>query len=175
MRIAILSDSHDHVWNLQIALAAVAGEADVLVHCGDLCAPFIVPMLAAFPGPVHAVFGNNDADRFRLQANAARTRNVTLHGEFAVLELGGKTVAVQHFDAMARALAESCRYDVVCYGHDHRRLVERVGEVWLANPGAIMGWVPGGVGDVDPTFLVHDTEADVLRTWVIREGHAAPE
>ena len=174
MRIAILSDSHDHVWNLQAALAALPGQADVLVHCGDLCAPFIVPMLAAFPGPVHAVFGNNDADRYRLQANAARTDRVTLHGEFATLDLGGKAYAVQHFDAMARPLAESCRYDVVCYGHDHRRHVERVGEVWLVNPGAIMGWVPGGTGDVDPTFVIHDADTDTMDTWVIGPNGAAP-
>jgi putative phosphoesterase len=131
-------------------------------------------MLAEFPGPVHAVFGNNDADRFRLQANAARTDNVVLHGEFAALELGGKAYAVQHFDALGRALAESCRYDVVCYGHDHRHLVERVGEVWLVNPGAIMGWAPGGVGDIEPTFVIHDTETDAVQTWVVREGEAAP-
>jgi predicted phosphodiesterase len=109
-----------------------------------------------------------------LQANAAKTENVTLHGELAGLDLGGKAYFVQHFDAPARALAESCRWDVVCYGHDHRHVVERVGEVWLVNPGAVMGWAPGGRGDIDATFVIHDTDADEMRTWVIRGGTAAP-
>jgi len=173
MRIGILSDSHDHVWNVRIAVEALSGTADVLIHCGDLCAPFIVPMLAAFPGPVHAVFGNNDADRYRLQLNAAKTDNVTLHGESFLAELGGRRVAVQHFDDLAPALAASGRYDLVCFGHNHRHEIRREGSVWLVNPGAVLGWAPGG--DVDPTFVVFDTEGDRPVTWRIRDGRAAAE
>lgn len=175
MRIGILSDSHDHVWNLRVAVDALAGSADVLVHCGDLCSPFIVPILAAFPGPVHAVFGNNDADRYRLERNAAKTENVTLHGESFLGELGGKRIAVQHFHDLAPALAASGRYDLVCFGHDHRHLVRREGEAWLINPGAILGWQPADGTDVDPTFVVLDTEADRPVTWRIRDGRAAPD
>ncbi|MEZ5064081.1 MAG: metallophosphoesterase [bacterium] len=174
MRVAILSDSHDHVWNLRAAMAALPGVADVILHCGDLCAPFIVPMLAAAGRPVHVVFGNNDADRFRQQALAARSGHVTLHGESALLELGGKRFAMQHFDALARPLAESGRFDVVCYGHDHVRLAERVGACWLLNPGAIMGWRPG-VGDVEATFLIYDTETDAPVWWRVSGGKAAAE
>jgi hypothetical protein len=175
MRIGILSDSHDHVWNLRAAVEALSGNADVLIHCGDLCAPFIVPILAAFPGPVHAVFGNNDADRYRLERNAAKTGNVTLHGESFLGGLGGKRVAVQHFDDLAPALAASGRYDLVCFGHNHRLEVRREGAAWLINPGAILGWTPSGAKDVDPTFVVYDTESDLPVTWRIRDGKAAPE
>lgn len=41
MRIAVLSDIHDNVWNLAAALDAGA-ETDALICCGDLCSPFIV-------------------------------------------------------------------------------------------------------------------------------------
>ncbi|HMB71808.1 MAG TPA: metallophosphoesterase, partial [bacterium] len=171
--IGILSDSHDHVWNVRIAVEALSGNADVLVHCGDLCAPFIVPMLGAFPGPVHAVFGNNDADRYRLQLNAAKTDNVTLHGESFLGELGGKRIAVQHFDDLAPALAASGKFDLVCFGHNHVHEVRREGEAWLINPGAVLGWQPGG--DVDPTFVVFDTESNAPVTWRIRDGRAAAD
>jgi putative phosphoesterase len=171
MRIGILSDSHDHVWNLRAALGRLREEAGVLIHCGDLCSPFIVPILAReFPGPVHAVFGNNDADRWRLQTNAAKTDRVQLHGEFFFPEFGGLRFAVQHFDAPARALADSGRYDVVCYGHDHRAHLEQVGPVWLVNPGSILGYQPVGGADVDPTFAVFDTERRLAELWRIRAG-----
>ena len=191
MRVAIVSDSHDHVWNLQAVVAALApadgsdgtakpgaggpAPADALIHCGDLSSPFIVPMLAKFGGPVHAVFGNNDADRFRLQANAAKTANVTLHGEFAELDLDGLVFAAQHFDAMAKPLAESCRFDVVCFGHNHRRELRRIGEVWLVNPGALMGWRPGGDGDVPATFTVFDTRTKEFEWWRVADGRVAPD
>ena len=105
MRIGILSDSHDHVWNLRIALHALDEEADLLIHCGDLCSPFIVPLLARhFDGPIHAVFGNNDADKYRLERAAAKTERVTLEGESWLPELGGKRWAVQHFPELAPPL-----------------------------------------------------------------------
>jgi putative phosphoesterase len=174
VRIGVLSDSHDHVWNLRAALTALAERADVLVHCGDLCAPFIVPLLAEFPGAVHVVFGNNDADRYRLLANAAKTANVRLHGEYVELELGGRRLAVQHFDAMARPLAESGRFDVVCFGHNHRLEIDRVGETWLVNPGAVLGYQPTGRENVEPTFVMLDPAHDTPVAFALSGGTARP-
>jgi hypothetical protein len=56
MKIGILSDIHDNLWNLRAALGGL-GEADALICCGDLCSPFVVGLLAeGFPGrPIHVV------------------------------------------------------------------------------------------------------------------------
>lgn len=162
MKIGILSDSHDHVWNLRRALAALDREAELLIHCGDLCSPFIVPLMARhFGGPVHAVFGNNDADRYRLQLQAAAAGRVRLEGESWFAELGGKRFAVHHFDDVGRRLAATGDFDVVCFGHNHRLEVERVGATWIVNPGPILGYAPGSGADVDPTFVVYDSDRDV--------------
>ncbi|MBZ0267246.1 metallophosphoesterase [bacterium] len=172
MRIGILSDSHDHVWNLRAALGTLAAEADVLLHCGDFCSPFLVPLLAEFPGPVHAVFGNNDADRYRLQLQAAKTGNVTLHGESFFAELGGRRFAMHHFDDVGRHLAATGEFDVVCFGHNHRLEIARVGACRLINPGAILGYQPADRADVDPTFVVLDTEAPEPVVWRVVAGRA---
>lgn len=151
MRIAVLSDIHDHQRQLATALAR-CDDAETLICCGDLCSPFIVTQLAeGFTGPIHIVFGNNDGDLFRIGEHARRFPHVTLHGEFAQIDLGGQRVAVQHFPEIARAVAASGLYDVVCYGHDHRYAVDRVGNTLAINPGAIMG------GAVPSTFVVYDT------------------
>ena len=66
MKIAIISDIHDHRKKLEKALVQIQ-EADKLICCGDLCSPFIIRDLGSgFSGTIHIVFGNNDGDLFRI-------------------------------------------------------------------------------------------------------------
>jgi predicted phosphodiesterase len=57
----------------------------------------------------------------------------------ADLQIGGKRVAMNHYPNIARALAASDSYDLVCYGHDHLAHDERIGSTRLFNPGELMG------------------------------------
>ncbi len=162
MRLAVLSDIHDNVWKLDAALAAVA-DTDALICCGDLCSPFVVHQIGkAYAKPVHIVFGNNDGDHFRITANAARYAQVRLHGEIFTAEFGGRRIAVNHFDAIARPIVDSGRFDAVCFGHNHRFEIKRHGATLAINPGAIMGAAFGADGtreEVASTFAVYDTES----------------
>jgi putative phosphoesterase len=157
MRIGILSDIHDNLWNLAPAVEHLAA-CDVLICCGDLCSPFVMDELRKFRGPVHIVFGNNDADLFRI-TRKSDTR-LQLHGEFAELELGGRRIAVTHFDFLARPITHSGLYDVVCYGHNHRIRAVRVANTLAVNPGPIMGaaFGPSGWEVVDATFAEYETD-----------------
>ncbi len=40
MKLAILSDTHDNVWALRVALTHLS-RAEAVIHCGDLCSPFM--------------------------------------------------------------------------------------------------------------------------------------
>jgi putative phosphoesterase len=65
MIIAVFSDSHDNMWNLNKALEMAAEkQAELLIHCGDYCAPFVLIDLARFRGEVHGIFGNVDGDKY---------------------------------------------------------------------------------------------------------------
>ena len=173
MRIAVLSDIHDNVWNLAAALDAL-GETDAMICCGDLCSPFIVHQLGrGFSKPIHIVFGNNDADLFRITSIAARYPQVQLHGELFRGELGGKQVAAQHFDYIARPIAASGEFDVVCYGHNHVYDVRQIGRTLAINPGSILGAQFGADGsrtDVPPSFVIYDSASDVVESYQIGEG-----
>jgi len=152
MKIAILSDAHDNIWKLEEVLQQLEG-VGALLFCGDFCAPFSLAAIAeGFAGPVHVVFGNNDGDQWLLTRNANRADNVTLHGTFAALELGGKRIAVTHYPQVAEGAAASGLYDLVCYGHNHTRQIERVGDCLKVNPGEVMGRF--GVS----SYAVYDTE-----------------
>ncbi|HWB85619.1 MAG TPA: metallophosphoesterase family protein [Bryobacteraceae bacterium] len=170
MKLVILSDIHDNVWKLAPALAAI-GSADALICCGDLCSPFIVHQMGrGFAKPIHVVFGNNDADLFRITANAHRYEHIRLHGEFFQGEFGGKRVAVNHYDNIARAIAASGAFDLVCYGHNHVYDVQRTGRTLAINPGSIMGATfaaDGSRTDVASTYVIYDTEADETASFQI--------
>ena len=66
MKLGIISDSHDQVENIKKAVEIINKEkVDFVYHCGDLCSPFVLHLLAELNCPVKIVFGNNDADVFK--------------------------------------------------------------------------------------------------------------
>ena len=168
MQIAILSDIHDNLWNLAAAIDALQ-ESDILLCCGDLCSPFVIDEVAKFPGNVHIVFGNNDADLFRITSKASKYANCLLHGELFVQELDGKRVAMHHFDYVARPLAKARDYDVVCFGHNHRFEISRQESCLLINPGPIMGaeFSTGAWQNTAATFVTYDTAIGIIRAFCI--------
>ena len=151
MKIAVLSDIHDNIWQLEKLLASL--EADALIFCGDFCAPFTLAQIAeGFGGPVHVVFGNNDGDLLHLARVGGRYKHVKVHGQFAELEMDGRSVAVTHYPEIGRALARGGVYDLVCYGHSHEQVVEQDGRTLLLNPGEVMGRLGAS------TYALYDTE-----------------
>jgi putative phosphoesterase len=162
MRVAILSDIHDNVWKLAAALEAVR-DADAMICCGDLCSPFIIHQMGrGFAKPIHIVFGNNDGDLFRITANARRYEQIQIHGELFRGEFGGRKFAVNHYDNIARVLAASGEFDVVCFGHNHIFEIAQMGKSLGINPGALMGAAFAADGsriDVVSTFVIYDSES----------------
>jgi hypothetical protein len=156
MLVAVMSDSHDNIANLERALARAAeAGCELVLHCGDLIAPFMVRKLGAFAGPVHAVFGNNDGDRFLCQkAAAAGAPNVTLHGEWAFVAAGGKTLGLTHYGLYARGMAALGECDAAFFGHTHEFAELRVNGRLVLNPGELLG-MKG-----PPGFCLYNTEKD---------------
>jgi putative phosphoesterase len=170
MKVAIISDIHDQVWNLDTALDYISEQAEVIICCGDLCSPFVLSQMAEeFEGPIHLVFGNNDGDTFRLTNLACKWEHVHLHGEAWFGELDGDQVAVNHYPEIARAFARSGVYDLVCYGHNHLHKVESVGHTLLINPGTLMGFQPGKWEEVPATFVIYDTESGAVKSFEVTE------
>ncbi len=154
-RIALMSDSHDNLPVLRKTLDAVrAANADLLLHLGDLCAPFVVTELAqGFTGAIHIVMGNNDADGRLLQLMASRHAHVNLYGVYTELTIDGRTLALIHYPEPARRIAASGQLDLVAYGHNHEKHIEQIGNTWLVNPGELLGL------KASPTWALYDTDA----------------
>ena len=156
MKIAVLSDAHDNIWNVEKVLGMLGGP-DAMIFCGDFCAPFTLKMLAdGFPGPIHGILGNNDGDALLLAQIAAGTDNVTLHQAIGHVEYDGKSLAFAHYPIIGRAVARSGAHDAVFSGHTHRAATEMFGATLWANPGEIMGRYG------EPSFGLYDTSSGKL-------------
>ena len=168
MRIAIVSDIHDNLWNLAVALKSVEN-TDALICCEDLCSPFVIDELAKLNSDIHIVFGNNDADLYRITAKAMKKPRCHLHGELFEADFAGRRFAVNHFDYLARPMAKSGAYDVVCFGHNHEFEISQEGSCLLINPGPLMGakFSSGHWEDTSPTFVIYDTLSNKPEAFAI--------
>jgi len=159
MRIAVMSDSHDHLENLRNALNLIKAEnAEKIIHCGDFVAPFVLNELITAGIAVNGVFGNNDGDQFLLTQTAlnseGRIQLASLIGETTV---NGRRIAYTHQWPVAEGLAATGKYDLVCFGHSHTFFKDQTGDTLVLNPGEIMG------KDGDPGFCIVDTETRDVR------------
>lgn len=141
MKLAVLSDNHDNVWKLDAALHMMA-DADAVLHCGDFCSPFVVGRMATIlpdTTPVHIICAKNEGDIRLICMKAAEHENITLHGDFASLNFGDLPVALTHHPDVARSLAASGQYQLICYSHDHCAHHGRIDHCILLNPGELLG------------------------------------
>jgi putative phosphoesterase len=146
MKICIVSDSHDH----REPLAAAVGEAKALgaeavLHCGDLVAPSTLHAIVRLELPLHIIHGNNAGDVFHLWKFAQQFADrIHYHGQDAALTLGGRRIFMVHYPHYAKAMALTGDYDLVCNGHEHRAVIERIrnvkgGETLRIDPGTVAG------------------------------------
>ena len=137
MIIGIVSDTHGHVEFTRAAIRMLDScQAELVIHCGDIGSPDIIPLFAAWP--THFVFGNVDENPGRLR-QAIEVAGQTCHGRFGSLELAGKRIAFLHGDD-GPLLEQTIRggdYDLVCYGHTHLAEQHRDGPTLILNPGAL--------------------------------------
>jgi putative phosphoesterase len=157
MKICILSDSHDHRERLEAAVReAVSLGAEAILHCGDVVAPSTLHVLRQFDIPVHVIHGNNAGDTFHMAKLACRTDNrIEYHGMDARLELGGRRIFMVHYPHYAKAMALTGDYDIVCNGHEHKAVVERIATI---KGGETLRLDPGSVGGISAptTYILAD-------------------
>jgi uncharacterized protein len=157
MKLLIISDTHDHVSDIDTVIIATRGKIDAVIHCGDFCAPFSLKKLADFGLPVHCVWGNTN-DIVGCEKIAKTLRNVTLHGDVAKLTFDGICFHVNHYPEIAKKAALSGKYEVVLHGHTHVQCIEKIGEALVINPGPVMGEVAFDGAQIGPRYVILDTQ-----------------
>lgn len=172
MKIAIISDTHGNVANFKKAVQWINKQnIKIIFHCGDIGNPeSLKESLQCFTGQFFGVFGNIDKG-FQIPV-----KEYNLSGKISVeestleTEIDGKRIAINHFPAEAKKLAQSNKYDMVFYGHTHRAWDEKVaclpagrGICHMINPGELTGHF------YKPTFAVFDTETGSLELKILEK------
>jgi uncharacterized protein len=130
--VAVVADTHLPRGTRRIpeACLALLHVAALILHAGDVTTASVLGELESLGPPVRAVHGNMDDAVLRAQ----------LPGTL-VVEVDGLRIGMTH-DAGPRVGREerlSRRFPgcaAVVYGHTHEPQVERVGDVWILNPGS---------------------------------------
>jgi putative phosphoesterase len=154
MKIAIISDSHDNIPNIEKFLAwEEKNPVELLIHCGDVAAPGMVKKIFGprFKKPMHFIHGNV-ADRELMEKVCQEFDQITHHQDEGNIEIDGIKIAFNHYPNEAEDLARTGRYDFVFYGHDHKPWEKHIGNTTLINPGTLAGMFNRA------TFAIFDTQ-----------------
>jgi uncharacterized protein len=104
--------------------------ADLVLHAGDFVSAAFLAELESLGPPVAGVYGNMDEPE--VKETLPRERVVEANGAW----IGLIHIPGPRYGREERLIARFPRCDAVVYGHTHVPQVDRVGQVWILNPGS---------------------------------------
>lgn len=156
MLIAIMSDSHDNITNLNVFLDYCKREKiEQIICCGDVTNSETLNILAnGFEGTIHLVKGNQEIYH---EEEIARYRNIKYYKKIGYVEIDNIKIALCHEPFLIDKIMSYYKdIDFIFYGDTHKPWIENKGETKIANPGTL-----GGVFQ-EATFSVFDTKGPNL-------------
>ncbi len=165
MKIAVISDTHDHRDNIVKAVNIMnKRKVDALIHCGDFIAPFVKKWFDNLNNNIKenfwGVFGNNDGEEIGLKNILGQICKIETTELKMVLD--GKSIFTSHMPNQITIdeLSSSGKYDIILSGHTHEVVNMKVNGVLIVNPGEACGYLNNKA-----TFAIIDTgklEAEII-------------
>lgn len=139
MKIAIVSDIHDHYDHLKWFLAEITKlNVACIFGLGDYCSLQTIYSFATTSVPIIAVRGNCDLYANTLNISVANgiAKNFTkmMHTDIVVAQ---KHFYLSHYPHDAENAAQSQVYDAVFHGHTHYIRDEKINNTPIINPGKL--------------------------------------
>lgn len=137
--VGIMADSHDNMPAIQKAVEFFnQKKVDLVIHAGDLVAPFTARELKKLACPLIITIGNNDGEIIGL--------NKIFEGQIFQpphqIIINDKKVLILHDPILLDELQQNSDFDVIIYGHLHKADI-RKGKPLIINPGECGGWLYG--------------------------------
>lgn len=159
MLVGVISDTHDNLPNIEKAIKVLnEKKVDLVIHCGDYVAPFVIKKLSELKARLVGVFGNNDGDK-KLLLDFANKYGFEIHNAPLEYKLDGLNALILHgFSGMnvtlkiVESIAAKGIYDVIFYGHTHKKDYRIINNTIVINPGEVFGMLTGKA-----TIVIFDT------------------
>jgi len=145
MKLAIISDIHDNLVNLDKALRIIKAEQiNTILGCGDVTTIETLEHLRQnFSGEIFLVLGNME---IYTETEVKRVKSINFLGHFGKFVLGNKVIAACHEPFYIEKLLANYKDDdlnIVFYGHTHKPWLEerdfRGKKLKVVNPGTLGG------------------------------------
>lgn len=166
MRIAIISDIHDNLANLEkFLIQAKTEKIEGIICCGDVTTPETLSFLVEnFKGEIKLVCGNAEIRREEFFDLAKQSDNLEVFADVGRWDLDKVQISFAHKPEQAEGLVSKTDsvvlsgelHHFVFYGHTHKPWIKQIGETLMANPGTL-----GGVF-TSPSYASLDTVAGQL-------------
>jgi len=159
MKVAIFSDLHDTLPNLNIFLAWVAShKIPKLIFCGDLThQETLEHLIHNFKGEIFMVSGNADS------YNPAGLKNIVYHKDRLEIKIDNQKILVTHRPAdLKKILADNNSFDFAFHGHTHRPWLTQQDGLIIANPGTLSEIFSKS------SFALLDTETGKLELKILK-------
>ncbi len=144
MKVGIISDTHDDVENVQESIQIFNNNnVDYVFHAGDYIFPGIIKEFTNLNAKLIGVLGNNDGEKNGILKSFIDI-NGELKGELGEVEVDGLRFGMYHGTdrELKQNIASSRKYDILIYGHTHKREPQDSGMIsnnkntFILNPGS---------------------------------------
>lgn len=152
MKVAIISDIHDNMSNLDKFINwSNFNKISKIICCGDICSSNTLKHLAhKFKGEIFLVLGNGD---FYEKKDYLSCKNIKYYDLVGTFKIGDLSFLFSHYEKEVSKLlkVDQDNFDFAFYGHSHKPWLEKKGKTLVANPGNLAGIF------FNPTFAILDT------------------
>jgi uncharacterized protein len=163
MKIALISDIHDNLANLDLFFKLIEKEEiDKIVCCGDVCNLETLEKLSSgFTGEIFLVYGN--AEIYQPE-DISSFKNITFLKRHGQIEIDNLKIGLCHEPAFSRDLFNlEPNLNYIFYGHTHKPWMSIKNKAKLINPGTL-----GGVF-YKPSFAIFDTKDQKIKLKLIHQ------
>jgi len=166
MKIAVISDIHDNLSNLDKVLRYCReNNIEKIICLGDFGTELTLDKLAEFEGEVFTVLGNMDEGHVDYNKIKNKHQNCQVWETYGEVELGSLKIGFTHKpeDAYLKINEQRNYFDIYFHGHTHKPWEENFQGTRLVNPGNVANQF------YPPTFAVLNTENKSLKLITVND------
>ncbi|PJC01234.1 MAG: hypothetical protein CO073_03990 [Candidatus Komeilibacteria bacterium CG_4_9_14_0_8_um_filter_36_9] len=156
MKVAIISDIHDNITNLNKALVYFQGNGITkLICCGDMGSEETLAYLSKeFIGEIWAVLGNMDWDQVEYKDIKDKYKNVKLFANGGKFTIENNTILIVHEPKRYFPYLDDPEITHIFYGHTHKPWTENKKNKIILCPGNVTNQI------YPPSFAIWETETN---------------